>query len=42
MLKDLMNAVAGEMLYMHGFTTVFLEQQVQLMIVMIGSNPFFG
>ena len=42
MFKDLMNVVAGEMLYMHGFTTVMLEQQVQFMICMIGSNPFFG
>lgn len=42
MFKDLMNAVAGEMLYRHSFTTVMLEQQFQLMIVMIVSNPFFG
>jgi len=42
MFKDFMNVVAGEMLSIHGFSTVFLEQQLHLMIIMIGSNPFFG
>ena len=42
MFKDFMNVVVGEMLYIHGFNTDRLEQQLQLMIVMIGSNPFFG
>jgi len=42
MFKDLMNVVAGEMLYTMGFNTAMFEQQIQLAIVMIGSNPFFG
>ena len=42
MFKDLANMVCGEMLFMNNFNTAILEQQIQLAIVMIGSNPFFG
>lgn len=42
MFKDLLNAVAGEMLFTANFDVDYLTQQIQLMIVMIGSNPFFG
>lgn len=42
MFKDLMNMVAGEMLFANNFNTMLLEQQIQLAIVMIGSNPFWG
>lgn len=42
MFKDLMNVVAGEMLFTNNFNTAMLEQQLQLTIIMIGSNPFFS
>lgn len=38
--KSIMNFLAGE-IFMNGGPDLFL-QQMQLAIIMIGSNPFFG
>jgi len=42
MFKDLLNAVAGEMLFTMNYDIEYFMQQIQLMIVMIGSNPFWS
>jgi len=41
MFKDLLNLIAGDMFYSNGYNPAILEQQIQLAIIMIGSNPFF-
>ncbi len=40
-MKDLLNLVCGEMLFASGFNPEYMEQQFRLMIIMVGSNPFF-
>jgi len=42
MFKELANMIAGEMLFSMNFDTEYFTQQIQLMIIMVGSNPFFG
>ena len=40
--KDILNLIAGELLAGNGYAPDVFASQIQLMICMIGSNPFIG
>lgn len=41
-ILDILNVISGEMFYRNGWNVDALIHNLQMMIVLIGSNPFFS